>query len=119
MPTLGVTIGGYAAAFVLGWLWLDTRDELASTIERCNTDKIASVLEAEQITRKAIESVYSEEIERAERRVKAERNAYLAVAEALREAESRPVRVRTVIRESEESCLTQEVPKEVLGAVRE
>ncbi len=111
---------GYAAAIVLGWLWLEAREDLASEIERCNADKLSAIVEAEAAARAAVERAFGERI------AQLERNATLAeqareVAEAARiEAENRPPEVREVIRRfiDTDACLTTSIPSDILDGLR-
>jgi len=115
-----VTIGGYAAAAVLLWLWLETRDDLAAEVERCNVDKIQSILDAEILLREADREAAEATAAELARQLTLEQKARQIADTAAREAESRPVRVRTVIREvaSENLCLDTAVPAAVLNELR-
>lgn len=121
MSAIVLRYGPYAAIAVLFWLWIDTEKELAAEIERCNTDKLQSALEQERIARNALVNANAERVrqleEQASRAIQA-RN----IAEAARiEAEARPERVRTVIREvaSEDGCVDSRVPERLAQCLRD
>lgn len=42
---------GWPLAGLIFWFWLGVKEDLAAEIERCNTDKLKSALEAERATR--------------------------------------------------------------------
>ena len=54
--------GPWIALAAMTALYLGKRDDLASAIEQCNTDKMASIAEAERLTRETIERVNAERI---------------------------------------------------------
>lgn len=120
---IGIAAGGYAAAAILGGLWLGARDDLAHEIEACNTRAVAAVAESERAVRVELESAHNEEKERLRVIARQQQEARIIVSEALREAESKPERVRTVIKEvpREElagQCLDMPMPDNVALGLR-
>lgn len=121
---LGIIVGGYVAAAVFFGLWLSARDAVIEEREGCNADKLSAALAAERAVadrqRKALESRIEQLASEAERSREAAR-----IAEARRqEAEARPERVRTVVREVpreelEGKCLDIPVPAGVLDSLRD
>ena len=120
LGTLKIAAPGYVAAIILGWLWLEARENLASEIERCNTEKLSAVAEAERQAREATQSALSARIAQLEQSAEdAERAREIAIA-AAREAESRPPEVREVIRRyiDTDACITTAIPDDILDGLR-
>ena len=115
-----VMIGGYAAAAVLFWLWLGARDDLASQIKQCNTQKITAVAEAERITREALQDASQAREEALAQRLRQVEIARQRATEAAEQAMNRPVEVREVIQRvtDPQSCLNQPVPDDVIVTLR-
>lgn len=104
---IGITVGGYMAAIVLGGLWLNARDAVIEEREGCNADKLQAALEAEKAASDAVISAQRREIERLASEAEKERKAARIAQKAADEARKAPERVKTVIRE---------VPREELAA---
>lgn len=117
---LWLTIGGWTAAAVTGWLWLGARDDVARQTEACNTDKVAAVAEAERVARAAEREAADAEILRLNQRIADEANAREIAQEAARAAESRPPVVREVIRRVADAnaCMDTAIPADVIDAFR-
>lgn len=120
---LGWTVSGWGAAIILGWLWLETRDNLATEIERCNTSKVSAIAEASQMAREAEREAAQDEIVRLEAIAASQSKAREIVAQALRESEARGPVVREVVRNVPRSelaaqCLDLPVPAAVFDSVR-
>lgn len=116
-----VTAGGYVLAATLFWLLLETREDLGEERAQCNADKLAAVAAAEEALRNAQIESYEQRIADLEQIAADETRAREIAVEAARAAESRPERVRTVVREvaSENSCIDTAVPDAVLDSLRE
>lgn len=117
----GVTIGGYAAALVLGWLWLGARDDVAAAIESCNTDKMRAISEAERITRETERAASDREILQLRQIISDAEKAREIAIRAAREAESRPVRVQEVVRRvaDRDACIDLSLPDELVRSLRD
>jgi flagellar biosynthesis/type III secretory pathway M-ring protein FliF/YscJ len=117
----GITAGGYAAAAVFLWLFIGAKSDIKAEIERCNTEKLAAVAEAESALRDAQIASYEARLAELARMVADEAKAREIAQEAARLAESRPEKVRTVIREvaSANACIDTAVPDAVLDSLRD
>jgi hypothetical protein len=111
---------GWGLAALLFWLWLGVREDLAAEIERCNSDKLASIAAAEQITREAVSEAAERRLSQLRHQLTLEQNAREVAEETARLAESRPVEVREIIRRvaDENLCLDTAVPDELVDALR-
>jgi len=116
----------WAAASTVGLalmtgLYLDKRDDYASAVESCNSDKLAAVAEAERITRDTIEAAAARNIAAAEQQAEAARRARAIAEEARRQAEARPERVREVIRRvaDADACIDTAVHGELVDSLRD
>ena len=121
LGNLGVTIGGYAAALALLWLFIGAKSDIKAEIERCNTEKAQAVAEAHSLVRDAQIAAMERHMDDLEAMV-AEADEARLVAEAARdEALKRPERVRTVIREvaSADACIDTAVPAAVIDSLRD
>jgi hypothetical protein len=101
-------------------LYLDKRDDLARSVEACNRDKMASVAEAEALARRAVSDSLSQRIRQLELNAAVADEAR-AVAELARiEAESRPERVREVVRRvaNSDACIDLDIPAELVDSLR-
>ena len=105
---------------VMTGLYLDKRDDLAQAIESCNSDKYQTALESSEIARKALQEAAERRFAELEAIALASDAARRIAEEARLEAESRPEKVRTVIREvaGENKCLDIAVPVRLLQCVR-
>jgi flagellar biosynthesis/type III secretory pathway M-ring protein FliF/YscJ len=118
---LWLGIGGYliAAFVVLGYLNL--RDDLAAQREACNRAVERSAREAERITRETAEAAFEARLAQKDAQLASERNARQIADRARQAAESRPERVRTVIRELKgdaNACLETIVPVQLVDGLR-
>lgn len=113
-------VGGYVGAAILLGLYMGAREDLAAEIERCNTEKLAAVQEATEALRDAQMAQYEARIAELEQMALDERKAREIAQEAARAAESRPEKVRTVIRRvaDENACMDTSVPAPVLDELR-
>ncbi len=50
----------WAACAVLGWLWLEARDDVAIAISECNASKLAEIAEAERLVRETVQAAADE-----------------------------------------------------------
>lgn len=110
-----------SALVVMTWLYLDKRDDLASEVERCNTDKITSILEAERITRQAQQEAADRTIAELVRKADQAEIAIGIANTARLEAESRPARVRTIIERvaDVDACIDSPVHPSILSCLRD
>lgn len=115
-----VAAPGYVAAVVLGWLWLEARDDLAAEIADCNASKLTAIAEAETIAREAERRAFSERIAQLERNAIAAENARQIAEDAAREAESRPPVVREVIQRfiDTDACIDTPIPDDIVRSLR-
>ena len=114
-----VLIAGYVAAGIFCALWLGARDNLAAEVEACNTRAEKAAREAIEATKEAQISAYERQIRQIELLAQNEREARILAEKAAQEAQSRPERVRTVVREvaSENVCIDTVVPDAVLDSL--
>jgi hypothetical protein len=116
---LWATIGGYILAAFFVWAYLGIRDDLASQREACNTAIQASAAEAEKITREAAKAAFEARLAQKDAQVVSERKAREIADLARQAAESRPERVKTVIRRiiDVEACLRTPVPVDIIDSL--
>jgi CHASE3 domain sensor protein len=121
MNWMAITAGGYGAAAVFLWLWIGAQSDIKAEIERCNTEKLAAVQEATEALRESEIAAYEERIAQLEQKAADLDEARRIASEAATEAQNRPERVRTVVREvtSRENCLSQPVPAAVIDSLRD
>lgn len=115
------TIAGWLAAALTGWLWLQARDDVAQQQEQCNREKVEAIAEAERVAREASEKAAAEAVAVLAQRLETETKARYVAAEAARIANSRPERVREVIRRvaDADSCVDMPVPADIVGSLRD
>ena len=116
-----VTAAGYALAALFLWLYIDAQSEIKAEIERCNTEKLASVAEAERVARQATQADLQAQIDALVRQSAQADRAREIAEEAARLAESRVPEVREIIREvaSDDACIDTAVPDAVLNSMRD
>jgi hypothetical protein len=109
-----------AALILMTWLYMGKRDELAAAIEACNTDKMASIAEAEKITRKATTSALESRIQQLESTALSAQKARDIAVEARIDAENKPERVRTVYQRiiDEDACAAVAFNPDLLRCLR-
>jgi len=115
-----IKFGPYFVIGALLVLYLGKRDELASAVEQCNNDKLLAIADAEKVARRTVEEGFAERLRQLERNA-ATANEARAIAEQARiEAESRPERIREVIKrvEVENECLSTAIDPAVLDSLR-
>lgn len=116
----GISIGVLAILLVITFkAWLGAREDLAAQIERCNSEKLAAVAEAESLLRDAQRDAYAARIAELEALAESEARARVIAEEAAQAARERPERVRTVIRESTDACVDAIVPADITGSLRD
>lgn len=116
-----VTAAGYAAAGVLLWLFIGAKADLAAEVEACNTRAEKAAREAVEATKGAQISAYERQIRQIELLAQNEREARILAEKAAQEAQSRPERVRTVVKTESldpESCLNEAVSDAILESLR-
>ncbi len=99
VPGLKATIAGLAGTAIFFFLWINAIQDLATERERCNTDKLAAVAEAERVTREAEREALQARLAALEQMVEDEQKAREIADQARIIAENRTSEVRTVIRE--------------------
>jgi len=97
---LAVTIG----------LYLDKRDELATTIEKANTDKVKSVLLAEKQVSKRLNEAHTQELEEREIRYRAAQKAIETATEAAQAAQNAAAEKDVAIRELQLEASIDDIP---------
>lgn len=119
--SLVLRYGPYAAIAVFFWLWISAREDLATEIERCETEKAISIAEANRLGREAIQSALETRIAQLEQ-VAANADRAREIAEQARqEAESRPLRVQEVVRRvaDRNACIDLPLPDELAQCLRQ
>ena len=76
----------WIACVVLSGLWLNARDAVIEERERCNVDKLAAIVEAETITRTALQAAHAREIAQLARQAEAKDRALEIASEELERA---------------------------------
>lgn len=118
--TMWATASTASLAIMTG-LYLDKRDDYAAAVDSCNASKLAAIAEAEQITRKTVEAATARRLADLERQKDSADRAREIAEQAQKEAESRPERVRTVIKEvsNANACLSTDLPVELVRSLRD
>ena len=120
--TNGLLIGGagYALALVAGALFLDAREDLAAERERCNSDKLAAIAEAERVTRETVEVWARQREAQLAHRLEVESEARRIAEAATSAALARADRVAAAIGEAsnDEPCMDRAIPSTVLDELR-
>ena len=113
-------IGPVIALIFMTWYALHERDLKVQAIEQCNTEKMAAIAESERITRDAVTSSLEDRIRQLESTALDAARARDIAIQARIEAEARPVKTVEVIRriESENSCLSEPIPDELIDTLR-
>lgn len=113
--------GGYVLAAMMFWLLIDAKQDLAAEIESCNTRAETAAREATEAATEARIAAYERQLDEAEELRQHEVRARQIAVKAATEAQNRPERVRTVIREvaSENACIDTAVPAAVLDSLRD
>jgi len=121
---------GWPLAAIIFWFWLEGKENLAREIERCNTDKMAAVAEAEALARTALQASLEQrlaELERMAQDAQIARNiAEAARLEAEAGAEDAQATIRRLMREAGENetvslemaCLNTTVPADAISGLR-
>ena len=116
---------GYAALAtvfcgVLIWLYLGKRDQVIEERERCNATIAASAAQASELARKAQKDADFAAINELRHQATQAEKARQIAENAAKQAQNRPAKVRTVIKEvsGENSCLDTPVPAAVLDSLR-
>jgi len=121
---------GWPLAALMFWFWLEGRENLAREVERCNTDKIATVAEAEAAARRALQSSFERRVRDLERLAQDEREARelaeMARADAQAGAETAQATIRRLMNEAntdetvtiEHACLNTDIPADALSVLR-
>ena len=121
---------GWGLLMVMTSLYLGKRDELAESIELCNSQKLESIAQAEKIAREALQEAHSRRLSELEGLVLAESRARRIAEQARLAAESGATDAQNTIRRLtlearnaetrtiEQECLLVEVPSELLQDLR-
>lgn len=120
LGAVGAAVGALGAWAVLHNVY---GDRIEQEITRCNADKLMSVAEAADAAREAEREAAQEQIARYARIAASQQKARQIVADALREAENKPAKIREVIRNvpretMSQKCLDLPVPDSVLRELR-
>jgi len=120
MGSWGFTVAGWLATAILTTLYINAKGDIKAEIERCNTEKVAAVQEATESLRSAQMASYEARIAELEQIAQDETNARLIAQQAAIEAQNRPERTRTIIKEvaSANACIDTAVPAVVLDSLR-
>ena len=114
--------GGVSLALnlILGGLYLDKRDDLASAIEACNTDKIFSIAQAEKITRETIQAASAKRLTDLAQIAAREIKARQIADNARDDAQTQLAKVNALIKriQNEDACLTTPVHPTLLECLR-
>jgi len=118
--TIFLKIAPVAALIMMTILYMGKRDELATEIEACNTRAMEGIAEAERITREATTSALEARLAQLEQISLDARKARDIAVQARIEAESRPEKVRTIVRRvaDEDACIDSPVHPDLLGCLR-
>lgn len=119
LGNIWVTAAGYVATAVVGWLWLEARDDIIEAVEGCNTRITAAALESERLVRETLTRAAQEREAQLQADIDAAERAAAIARQAASEAASRPVEVREVIREvaSANACIDTAVPALLVDSV--
>ena len=109
----------WIACAVLGGLWLNARDAIIEEREGCNISKVEEALEASLVVADAQKAAHERELQEAFEIVERARRAEAIAREAAELADSRPAKVRTVIKRitDEEACIGTIVPTVLVDSV--
>jgi len=110
MMGLAIKFGPWVLLVVMTGLYLDKRDDLASSIEKCNTDKLASIAEAERITRDVTQRAADERVAAAEAMAAAESKAKDEATEIAHNASTEALKAGQRIRELELEASIDDIP---------
>lgn len=119
--SIGLSLGGYVGLVIMAGLYVGAREDLASERERCNTDKVTAVSEAERVTRKAVEAAFADRLAKEAARANREAVARAAAEESAQAADARPPKIRTVIKEvaSANACINVDLPAALVNSLRD
>ncbi len=120
---------GYPLAIAMFFFWLDGRENLAAEVSRCESSKLAAVLEAEELARKAVQDALSARIAQLERLAEQTDAAVGAARLERDQALVRAAEAQRIISELQESidnddapistvCLVSDVPGAILDQLR-
>ena len=117
----GIALLGWGAAAALMTMYIGAKADIKAEIERCNTEKVIAIQEATEALRTVEMASYKARILELEQLALDESNARLIAQQAAIEAQNRPERVRTVIKEvaSANACIDTVVPAAVLDSLRD
>ena len=114
---------GYAAAAVLGWMYIDKVDELARAEERCNTEKVEALLQADRVARKAGERAAAAHLAELDKMAEELATTRKKLTESQLVAQESQLRATQVIREAAlnapDSCLNVAIDPAVVDGLRE
>jgi hypothetical protein len=108
--SLVLKFGPWIALAIMTALYLGKRDDLAQSIEQCNTDKMTSIAEAERITREAVQRAADERIEQATTMAANAANARDAATQKSQSANMDALRANQRVRELELEASIDEIP---------
>jgi hypothetical protein len=111
---------GWPLAALIFYFYLGARDQIVEERESCNADKLTSALESSELARTALQEAAERRFAELEALALSADRARRIAESARLEAESRPERVRTVVREvsREDQCIDAVVHPRLLSCLR-
>lgn len=111
MTKLYVTIGGYAAAFILFLLWRGAVKDVEAEILACNVDELQETIEAQELTRQSLLEAHERQLT-AERELRTQaEKARQNVADEARELQTQVAGQRDRITQLEFEADIDEIPE--------
>jgi len=85
---IGGTVTGWIGCILCFSLWQESKEDLAAEVERCNADKLASITQAQDETRIALQRIHDNELAQIERNITLAQQARDTAQAAADQAES-------------------------------
>ena len=101
---------GWVLAGLIFWFWLGAKEDLAAEVERCNSDKLSAIAEAENITRLAERKAAQQRLAQVEQVAEKEKQAREIAEDAAELAEAGQVQQQMRIRELELEASIDDIP---------
>ncbi len=116
-----LTLGGYAIAATMLWLYVDAKSDLKAEIESCNVRVATLAVDAEREAGIARRKALERQIAELEAINAAQTKAIGIAAQAATEAARQPERVAIAVEEAkdENACLGELVPDSVIDGLRD
>lgn len=112
---------GYAAAAVVTFAYLEKRDDLAEAIERCNTEKMQAIAEAQSVAREAGEraaATHLAELDRMAKELEAAEHELWQASVQNRDKTDEVTRIIEEQSDEPDSCLNELVPGPIVERLR-